>query len=93
MTKKKSSDTSAIAGSTVDKAALRALVWESVRQAGGATCDEVEVLLNQIHQTISPRFTELKKKGRIRDSGQRRLTRSRRPATVWKAVLVLGEDD
>jgi hypothetical protein len=90
---KKARDTSAIAGSTVDKAALRALVWETVRQSGGATCDEVEVLLHQVHQTISPRFTELSRKGRIRDSGQRRLTRSRRPAIVWKAVLVLDSDN
>lgn len=50
---------------------------------GDATCDEVEVALDLRHQTCSSGFTQLKDKGIINDSGERRLTRTRRRAIVW----------
>lgn len=50
---------------------------------GPATCDEVEVSLDMRHQTCSSGFTRLKDKGLINDSGERRLTRTRRRAIVW----------
>lgn len=49
----------------------------------GATCDEVEVLLNLSHQTCSARFWDLHKRDFIGDSGKRRRTRSDRNAVVW----------
>ncbi len=48
----------------------------------GATCDEVEQLLNMKHQTASARVRELTKKGWIAKSGFKRPTRSRRSAAV-----------
>ena len=51
----------------------------------GATCDEIEVELNLIHQTASARVNELAKRGMIVDRGYRRPTRSGRRATVWEA--------
>jgi len=49
----------------------------------GSTCDEIEFLKDMKHQTVSARIRELKIKGRIKDSGLRRKTRSDRPAIVW----------
>jgi predicted transcriptional regulator len=49
----------------------------------GMTCDELEELLDGKHQTISARVNELRDKGWIKDSGSKRLTRSRRKAIVW----------
>lgn len=66
---------------------IRRRVLELIRdrtQTGfGATCDEVETALKLPHQTASARIRELAKAGDIRDSGNRRLTRSNRKATVW----------
>jgi hypothetical protein len=47
------------------------------------TCDEVEVICKLRHQTASARIRELFVQSRIKDSGQRRLTRSNRTAIVW----------
>jgi hypothetical protein len=49
----------------------------------GATCDETEEALDLVHQTCSPRITELRLGHMIEDSGARRLTRSNRRAIVW----------
>lgn len=52
----------------------------------GMTCDEVEVRLDMRHQTASARVNELMERGDIRDSGERRRTRSNRNAVAWVAV-------
>lgn len=49
----------------------------------GLTCDEIEKMMDGKHQTISARVNELRDKGWIKDSGQRRPTRSGRNAIVW----------
>ena len=49
----------------------------------GATCNEMERLLQLKHETVSARIWELHNRGFIVDSGARRLTRSDRPAVVW----------
>lgn len=54
------------------------------RTKEGLTCDEVEVQLDLRHQTASARIRELRSEGRIYDTGERRPTRSGRPAIVWK---------
>ena len=51
----------------------------------GATCDEVEVALCMRHQTASARLRELVLDGKLQDTGERRLTRSCRPARVYTA--------
>lgn len=49
----------------------------------GITCDEAQVILGLSHQTCSPCFTALANKELIKDSGQRRKTRSGRDSIVW----------
>lgn len=65
---------------------LRARALAHIEAAGGATCDEVEVGTGMSHQTASARIRELRQLGSVRDSGQRRPTRSGRKAIVWEAV-------
>lgn len=83
------SDTSAAAAISVarDAPRLRELVLFTVRAAGerGMTCDEIELHLDMRHQTISARVNELRNGEWIRDSGERRVTRSNRKAVVWVA--------
>lgn len=50
---------------------------------GGLTCAEVEAQTGMSHQTASARIWELQRKGKIKDSGQRRKTPSGRNAIVW----------
>ncbi len=78
-------ETSIIAARSVTESAdqMRSRVLVAIREAGGATCDEVEVSLEMKHQTASARIRELQLEGRVRDSGTRRKTRSGRPAVVW----------
>jgi hypothetical protein len=53
----------------------------------GATCDEAELALGLAHQTCSARFNQLRVElGKIRDSGERRPTRSGRKAAVYVAT-------
>ncbi len=68
--------------------AIAEKVLAEIRQLGdeGATCDMLEYRLELSHQTCSARVNELRNKGRIVDSGQRRKTRSGRNAAVWRAV-------
>lgn len=85
--RKRKSDTSSAAAESVERETprLRALVFDAVRAAGreGATCDELEQCVHLRHQTCSARVNELRNEQRIVDSGERRLTRSGRMATVW----------
>lgn len=78
-------ETSIIAARSVAESAdqMRSRVLVAIREAGGATCDEVEVSLGFRHQTASARIRELQLEGKVYDSGTRRKTRSGRPAVVW----------
>ena len=72
--------------SSKDKSeAYQRRIFNHILQNGDATCDEVEVDLGFIHQTASPSITKLTKKGFLRDSGQRRPTRTGCKAIVWTA--------
>ena len=53
------------------------------RGVAGATDDQVEEVTGWLHQTVSARRRELVLLGLVVDSGERRPTRSNRPATVW----------
>lgn len=55
----------------------------------GVTSDEAEAELELSHQTCSARFNELRNRGLIVDSGERRKTRSGRNAAVY---VVKGSD-
>lgn len=66
---------------------LEKLVVDAVRARGpsGATSDEIEVLLNLPHQTVSARFAGLKKRGVLIETEATRKTRSGRAAGVYLA--------
>ena len=68
---------------------IEAEVFRVISEAGsrGATSDEVEVALEGRHQTISSRIWALTRRGVVRDSGQRRKTRSGRNAAVWVSTV------
>lgn len=71
---------------TVSQIAERVFRFVLLGTSRGATCDEVEQGLSLSHQTVSARLRELALKDRIRDSGNRRVTRSDRDAIVWTAL-------
>ena len=59
------------------------MVYRSIAEQGGATCDEVESDIGMIHQSASARIRGLVKMGLLRESGSRRKTRRGRLAIVW----------
>lgn len=52
----------------------------------GATDEEIAAYLGKSGNTLRPRRIELLEMGKIRDSGQTRLTKSGRKATIWKII-------
>lgn len=48
------------------------------------TCDELEVSLKRTHQSVSPALHRLRELGLIEPSGIKRMTRSNKPAIVWR---------
>ena len=78
-------ETSHEAAESIAPAASRLAKWvlENIEYSVGLTCFEVEEITDLSHQTASARITELRQKGLIKDSGQRRLTSSGRKAVVW----------
>lgn len=65
---------------------LQRLVQDAVKARGtyGLTPEEAANLLNIERVSVQPRFSELKAKGLVVDSGQRRLNpSSRKRAVVW----------
>jgi hypothetical protein len=66
---------------------LQRIVLKAIAAAPlGLTCQEAEKQTKLEHPTVSARICELHQKRLVFDSGARRLTRSGRNATVWKAV-------
>jgi len=81
------SDTSEHAAESVehDVSRLRGMVYNFISACEhGATCDETESRLFMRHQTCSARIRELVIRGKLYDTGERRLTRSKRPARVYR---------
>ena len=66
---------------------LQRMAEGAVRDAGwvGLTADELAAQLGMDRCSIQPRTTELKRKGLIRDSGQRRANCTGKAAIVWIA--------
>lgn len=66
---------------------LQRMAEMAIREAGslGLTADELAARLDMDRWSIQPRTSELRRKGRIRDSGQRRLNRTGKRAIVWVA--------
>lgn len=67
---------------------LQRLTLEAIRLAGphGHTADELAAALQMDRRTVQPRTSELRRKGAIQDSGQRRRNASGKRAIVWTAT-------
>lgn len=66
---------------------LQRMAQGAIRAAGvrGLTADELAARLELDRWSIQPRTSELKRKGLIRDSGQRRPNCTGKAAIVWVA--------
>jgi hypothetical protein len=70
----------------------RWIVFHCLKALGGvATCDEIIVHLDWGHQSVSPRWTELKQMGWIIETGDRRLTRTGRSAALFAVAPELQD--
>lgn len=72
--------------------ALGRLQWlaiTAIRQAGseGLTADELAARLGMARGSVQPRTSELRRKGLIRDSGERRRNVTGKRAIVWVAAI------
>ena len=67
---------------------LQKMAFEAIKGAGwlGLTADELAAALAMDRWSIQPRTSELRRKGLIRDSGQRRPNNSGKLAIVWTAA-------
>lgn len=67
---------------------LQQMALEEIRDAGwlGHTADELAARLGMDRWSIQPRTSELRRKGLIRDSGQRRPNATGKLAIVWIAA-------
>ncbi|HEV2123450.1 MAG TPA: hypothetical protein VGW38_11840 [Chloroflexota bacterium] len=64
---------------------LQRMAQATIRDAGarGLTADELAARLEMDRWSIQPRTSELRRKGLIRDSGQRRRNATGKLAIVW----------
>ena len=67
---------------------LQRMAATAIRDAGelGLTADELAARLDMDRWSIQPRTSELRRKGLIQDSGQRRHNCTRKLAIVWIAA-------
>lgn len=85
----KERETSKAAAESVEETAplLRAKVLDQLRKRPeGMTPDEVAAELDLSVLSVRPRFTELRTKKQIIDTGERRANASGRSAKVWRAA-------
>lgn len=68
---------------------LRAIVHGILyRHPKGLTVDETCAVADYPRYSLQPRFTELRKMGMIRDTGERRFNESGARAIVWRATIL-----
>lgn len=83
-------DTSAAAAEAIGTVSARVqrAVLHAVYNAGerGLTSHELAVTLGMERTTVQPRTTELRRLGKLRDSGQRRPNPNGKRAIVWAAT-------
>lgn len=68
-----------------DAATLRGRALDLLK-GEALTADEVAARLSRSILSIRPRISELRAKGLVKNTGQRRLNASGKQAAVWKAV-------
>ncbi|WP_294211371.1 hypothetical protein [uncultured Sphingomonas sp.] len=82
---------------SIDAAAMAALTSSELRQIvlktlcqhpENLTVDQVCAIAERPRYSLQPRFTELRKMGMIRDTGERRQNVSGASAIVWRAVFL-----
>ncbi len=87
LVRRRGPETSRAAANSMRTAARgqRAQILAFIEQRGshGATLDEVEMQLGIRIQSVCPAVNSLAKTGVVRDSGEKRKTRSGRDAIVW----------
>jgi len=66
---------------------LRDRALALIRTRGPLTADEVAGHMSESVLTVRPRISELKRQGKIEDSGTRRLNNSGKMATCWREIL------
>lgn len=82
---------------TTSKAAARALspgkaasdrerIYDTIRELGPLTDEEISMITTIDGNTVRPRRVSLVESGRVRDSGRTKLTLSGRKAIAWEAV-------
>jgi hypothetical protein len=73
---------------------LQRMAFKAICDAGpqGLTADELASVLKLDRWTVQPRTSELRRKGAIRDSGQRRQNATGKRAIVWTANAATGSD-
>jgi hypothetical protein len=79
-------DAAAMAAETSNR--LRYLVHKTLCEHGDHTVDETCRITGLPRYSLQPRFTELRKAGAIRDTGQRRPNVSGAKAIVWRATVL-----
>lgn len=68
---------------------LRAVVHATLyHHPAGLTVDETCAVAGFARYSLQPRFTELRKMGMIRDTGERRFNVSGSRAIVWRATVL-----
>jgi predicted ArsR family transcriptional regulator len=84
----KESTTSQDAAIATDARGLRAVVVTCLKQYGPMTADECAARLGLSILSVRPRFSELRMRHQIRDTGERRLNVSGHRAKVWAVLAV-----
>lgn len=82
----KARETAEAAAASIPAADLRARVLALVERTNGVTADECAGRLGLSILSVRPRFSELARLGKVRDTGERRKNASGRSAIVWQAV-------
>lgn len=77
-------DTSSAAAQSVDADTLRGECLQALRDIGPLTADECAEYLGCDKLAIRPRFSELRRMGKVEDSNKRRRNTSGKSAIVWK---------
>jgi DNA-binding MarR family transcriptional regulator len=90
----RSVDTSIAAADAIAPALgrLQRMALEAISNAGpqGHTAEELAAVLKLDRFTVQPRTSELRRKGMIHDSGQRRQNATGKRAIVWTATTSTG---